>query len=109
MSAVDLDDTSGCPVGHRCKSCGTGRDNLAVETATSDRLGVMCLKLCRRCAAFDDQIPVSVSTAARLVGQHAQHSPITVDKMAGAMEAGRSAPSPASRRSSRASWSRAAT
>jgi hypothetical protein len=45
--------------------------------------------LCRRCAAFDGQIPVSVSTAARLVGQHCRHLGITVDEMAAAMEAGR--------------------
>ena len=89
MSAVNLDDTSRCPVGHRCESCGTERGRLAVETATAARLGVMCLTLCRRCAAFDDQIPVSVSTAARLVGQHCQHLGITVDEMAAAMEDGR--------------------
>jgi hypothetical protein len=89
VSTVDGDDTSRCPVGHRCESCGAERDDLAVETATAARLGVMCLTLCRRCAAFDGQIPVSVSTAARLVGQHGQYLSIPVDEMAAAMEAGR--------------------
>jgi hypothetical protein len=42
-------------------------------TCFAARLAVMCLTLCRRCAAYDDQIPVSVSTAARLVGQHCAH------------------------------------
>ena len=49
----------------------------------------MCLTLCRRCASFDGQILVSVSTGARLVGQHCQYLGITVDEMAAAMEAGR--------------------
>lgn len=87
-SMVDLDDTSNCPVGHRCESCGIESGDLAVETATSGRLGVMCLTLCRRCAAFDDVIPVSVSTAVRLVGQHCAHLGIDLDQMAAELEAG---------------------
>jgi hypothetical protein len=63
VNAVNLDGTFRCPVGHRCESCGTERGDLAVETTTAARLGVTCLTLCRRCASFDDQIPVSVSTA----------------------------------------------
>lgn len=85
---INLDDTSNCPVGVRCESCGTESGNLAVETATSGRLGVLCLTLCRRCAAFDDIIPVSVSTAVRLVGQHCGHLRITLDDMAAELEAG---------------------
>jgi hypothetical protein len=86
VSAVNVGDTSRCPVGHRCESCGTERGDLTVETATAARLGVMCLTLCRRCASFDGQIPVSVSTAARLVGQHCRHLGIDLDEMAAAME-----------------------
>ena len=80
MSAINLDDTSRCPLGHRCESCGTDRGELAVSTATS-RLGVMCLTLCRRCAAFDDVLPVSVGTAVRLVMQHCEHLGIDGDEM----------------------------
>jgi hypothetical protein len=83
---IDLDNTAGCPVGVRCESCGTEGGPLAVETASAARLGVMCLTLCRRCAAYDDQIPVSVSTAARLVGQHCAHLGIDLDQMAAAMK-----------------------
>jgi hypothetical protein len=83
---IDLDNTARCPVGVRCESCGTGGGPLAVETASAARLGVMCLTLCRRCAAYDDQIPVSVSTAGRLVGQHCAHLGIDLDEMAAAME-----------------------
>jgi hypothetical protein len=86
MPGIDLDRTDGCPVGARCESCGTEAGSLAVETASAGRLGVMCLTLCRRCAAFDDQIPVSVSTAVRLVGQHCAHLGIDLDQMAAGMK-----------------------
>lgn len=82
MSYVDLDDTTNCPTGHRCESCGAEKGNLAVETARASTLGVICLTLCRRCAAFDDQLPVSIGTAIRLVGQHCQHLGIDLDEMA---------------------------
>jgi hypothetical protein len=42
MNAVNLDDTSRCPLGGRCESCGVERDDLAVSTATTP-LGVLCL------------------------------------------------------------------
>jgi hypothetical protein len=89
MSAVNLDDTSRCPVGHRCESCGTEAGPLAVETASAARLGVMCLTLCRRCADSDVTPPVAVATAARLVGQHGAHLGIDLDEMAAAMKGGR--------------------
>ena len=85
MVVMNLDDTSRCPVGVRCESCGTEGGNLEVETARS-LLGVMCLTLCRRCAAFDDLVPVAVGTAVRLVAQHAGHLGIDLDEMAAAME-----------------------
>jgi len=86
VSRIDLDDTSRCPRGVRCESCGTESDHLAVETATSGRLGVLCLTLCRTCAAYDELIPVSVSTAERLVAQHCGHLGITVEGMAAELE-----------------------
>lgn len=79
---TDLDDVSGCPLGHRCESCGSESGQLAVATARASTLGVICLTLCSRCASYDDQIPVSVSTAARLVGQHCAHLGIDLDQMA---------------------------
>lgn len=79
---MNLDDTSGCPRGARCESCGADATAfLAVETASS-ALGVMCLTLCRRCAAYDDLLPVAAGTAARLVGQHCAHLGIDLDEMA---------------------------
>ena len=50
MSAVELDDTSRCPLGHRCESCGIESADLAVTTVVLDVLGVACLTLCPRCA-----------------------------------------------------------
>lgn len=77
---TDLDDTSHCPVGHRCESCGVESRDLAVETVES-RLGVMCLTLCRRCAKFGGEYPIAVGTAARLVMAHCQHLGIDADEM----------------------------
>lgn len=89
MTAINLDDTSRCPRGHRCESCGVERDDLAVCTAALGPLGVACLTLCPRCAGSDVAPPVSVGTAVRLVGQHCVHLGITVDDMAEAMESDR--------------------
>lgn len=77
---TDLDDTTNCPVGFRCESCGdTG--GITVSTAATP-LGVLCLSLCRRCAASTVAPPITVHTAARLVGQHCQHLGIDVDEAA---------------------------
>lgn len=78
---VNLDDTSRCPLGHRCESCGAERDDLAVATANTP-LGVLCLTLCPRCAAATMAPPVSVGTANRLVLAHCHHLEITPDQMA---------------------------
>ena len=85
---AELDDTSRCPLGHRCESCGTERDDLAVSTATTP-LGVLCLTLCPQCAAFDEMPRVAVGTAARLVMQHCIHLGITADEMNAEMESER--------------------
>ena len=39
MSAANLDDTSSCPQGVRCESCGVERDNLTVTTADLEGSG----------------------------------------------------------------------
>jgi hypothetical protein len=83
--SVNLDDTSACPLGHRCEACGVERDDLAVCTVELGRLGMACLTLCPRCAGSTIAPPVSVSAAARLVAQHCIHLGITLDEMAGAL------------------------
>jgi hypothetical protein len=85
-SSAHLDDTSRCPLGHRCESCGAERDDLTVSAATTP-LGVLCLTLCPQCDAFDEMPRVAVGTAARLVMQHCMHLGITVDDMEAALEA----------------------
>jgi hypothetical protein len=88
VSAVNLDDTSRCPLGVRCESCGAERDDLAVCTVALDRLGVACLTLCPRCASSDVTPPVSVGTAVRLVLQHCEHLGITADDMDALLKGG---------------------
>jgi hypothetical protein len=89
MAAVDLDDTTRCPLGIRCEACGAERDDLAVSTVPLGRLGVACLTLCPRCAGSGVVPPVSVGTAIRLTAQHCAHLGITVDEMAAALQCGR--------------------
>ena len=88
MSTIDLDDTTRCPLGHRCESCGTEHAHLEVRTART-ALGVLCVTLCPRCAGSGMAPPVSLSTAVRLVGQHAEHLGIDVDQMAAELEGDR--------------------
>jgi hypothetical protein len=88
---VDLHDVSRCPLGHRCEACGDERDDLAVTTA-STAVGVLCVSLCPTCLASGIAPPVSIGTAARLVGAHCVHLGIDLDHMADRMaqgEAGR--------------------
>ena len=82
VTAIDLDDVSNCPRGHRCESCGAERDDLAVQIVKLARLGVACLTLCPRCADSGVVPPVAVGTAVRLVAQHCAHLGIDVDQMA---------------------------
>ena len=82
---IDLEDTSRCPLGHRCESCGAERDDLAVSTAAT-LLGVLCLTLCPRCLAFGEMPRLAAGTAVRLVVQHCTHLGIDVNEMAEAMK-----------------------
>lgn len=86
---VDLDNTDNCLLGHRCESCGTESPDLAVHTVNLGPLGVACLTLDPACAASSVAPPVSVSTAARLVAQHAAHLGITIDQAQAAIEGDR--------------------
>jgi hypothetical protein len=78
---ADLDDTSNCPRGVRCESCGLeAGDGLAVYTSEC-ALGVMCLTMCPRCGRAIGDVNIAVTTASRLVMQHAGHLGVTVDDM----------------------------
>ncbi|MGD9525626.1 hypothetical protein [Pseudonocardia sp.] len=88
MRALDLDDTSGCPLGVRCESCGIEAEGLAVVTAAMGSLGVACLTMCPTCAGSGTPPNVAVATAVRLVAQHCGHLGITFDDMAEALDGG---------------------
>ncbi len=88
MNVTDLYDTSRCPRGHRCESCGVEASDLAVTTADT-MLGVLCLTMCERCAQATVSPPVAVGTAVRLVCQHCEHLGIDLDEMAAALDEGR--------------------
>ena len=76
---TELDDTLGCPLGVRCEACGLECGGLAVRALRTD-LGVLCLTLCPGCRQSTVTPPVTVSTAARLVHQHAGHVGLTIEQ-----------------------------
>lgn len=66
------DEAARCPLGHRCESCGNTGPALAV--AVMPVLGEqLCLTLCRKCRASGRLPQILVSTAVKLVEQHAEH------------------------------------
>lgn len=83
---VDPDDTSRCPLGVRCESCGAEGRDLAVVAVTIDPLGVACLTMCPPCAASTVAPPITIATAVRLAAQHAQHLGIDLDGTAAGIE-----------------------
>lgn len=83
---VDLGDTSRCPLGVRCESCGAETPDLDVLVVPLHLSGVACMTLCRRCAGARVSPPVTVATADRLVGQHCGHLGITRADMAAALQ-----------------------
>lgn len=75
-SSVDLDDTTGCPLGDRCEGCATA---MGLEVCTAHAMGgVLCLTLCRGCEA-----PAwGPTTVALRTLAHAGHLGIDTDQMA---------------------------
>lgn len=69
---LDPSRTDHCPLGHRCESCGgTGRGLAVVVVAVLGES--LCLTLCPRCAASGRPPAIMLSTAEKLVAQHAAH------------------------------------
>lgn len=81
MTRIDLHDTSNCPLGHRCESCGTAGEKLTVKTATT-AVGILCVTLCPTCAASSVAPPVGLLAAVRFVAQHCMHLGVEADQMA---------------------------
>jgi hypothetical protein len=69
------EDTSRCPVGETCCSCGQG-DDLAVAVADTP-LGVVCLTLCASCEQAARTPSLSCVDAALRALTHAAHTGIT--------------------------------
>ena len=68
----DPSRTDHCPLGHRCESCGgTGRGLAVVVVAVLGES--ICLTLCPLCAASGRPPAIMLSTAEKLVAQHAAH------------------------------------
>ncbi len=77
---VYLDDTSRCPVGPGCESCGH-LDELVVSTADTP-VGVLCMTLCETCE-LAGMLPVfSPAEESARVLEHGEHLGIDVDQMA---------------------------
>lgn len=65
-------DTTHCPRGCRCESCGAEGPGLVV--AVRQTLGEqVCLTLCGTCAATGEPPTVTARTAERLAAQHREH------------------------------------
>jgi hypothetical protein len=67
------DNTANCPRGGRCESCGHESGDVAVEIVTIAGLGIACLSLCRACALSSSPPNISISTAMRIIADHARH------------------------------------
>ncbi len=99
MAAVDVDDTSRCPVATLCESCarpgvpcweerGSDESVLWVLSAASGMGGVFCMTLCGECC--DLPLPsFGALEAATRVADHCEHLEINLDEMALLVESGR--------------------
>ncbi len=77
---ADLDDTSRCPLGDRCESCGTTEQ---LEPATLDTsLGVYCTTLCIPCGENGKLPRLTIPGTALRVLDHCQHLGIDLDEAA---------------------------
>lgn len=70
---VSSEDTTHCPVGSRCESCGRP-DDPRVTTCEHGPTGeTYCITLCPRCRASGVPPRIGEVTAGRFVAQHAGH------------------------------------
>jgi hypothetical protein len=72
LASVDINDTSACPRGHRCESCGSATDDLEV-VALKVLSEVICLTMCKLCRGSGHLPSIMLSTAEKLAAQHSEH------------------------------------
>jgi hypothetical protein len=65
-------DTSNCPVGFRCESCGSSTDDLLVVTHGVLN-AIMCVTMCGSCRDSRRPPSIMLTTAEKLVEQHRDH------------------------------------
>jgi hypothetical protein len=69
---TEMQDTTRCPTGFRCESCGHAGSGLHV--AAVDVLGAtICLTLCPGCRQSGRPPQIMLSTAEKLAAQHQEH------------------------------------
>jgi hypothetical protein len=69
---MDPSDTSRCPIGFRCESCGAATDDLCV-VIHGVLNAIMCVTLCAACRASERPPSIMLTTAEKLVQQHREH------------------------------------
>jgi hypothetical protein len=74
---MNLDDTSRCPVGRECESCGR-LDELAVSTVDTPA-GVICMTVCDACELLAVLPVLSPAEEAASVREHGKHVGFDVD------------------------------
>jgi hypothetical protein len=82
--AIDLDNTTRCPITEQCESCHTTADLDVVTLGTT--IGIYCLTVCGTCVAAA-RFPTGWATTAQLVLRHCAHLDIDLDQMADALAA----------------------
>ena len=70
------DDTSRCPVGPECESCGR-LDELAMSTADTPT-GVICMTVCDACELLAVHVVLSPAEEATRVREHGEHVGVDV-------------------------------
>ncbi len=77
---ADLDDTSRCPHGDACETCGSTTEFGVTTLDTS--IGVYCVTICTRCIDNGKLPRLTIHATALRVLDHCQHLGIDLDQAA---------------------------
>lgn len=73
---LDHRDSSHCPVGYRCESCGVAAEDHEVLVIQTPEVGHICLTTCVFCRdilRLGMPPPITMRTATNLARQHREH------------------------------------